>query len=111
MVAYKVTIPNGGGSFFVDDLTLDEVCAVEDETGETWLRMNPARSARQARSIMVRFAARSLGEKEAKRIVGGLSVRDVAGAIEVTEDDRPDEYQDGSPVVDPKGAGDAPETT
>lgn len=110
-MAYKVTVPNGGGSFFVDDLTLDEVCAVEEETGETWLRMNPARSARQARSILVRFAARTLGDKEARRQVGSLSVRDVVGAIEVVEDDRPSEFHDGSPVVDPKADTGAQVTT
>ena len=110
-MAYKVTVPNNGGSFFVDDLTLDEVCAVEDETGETWLRMNPARSARQSRAILVQFVARKMGEDEARKVVGAFPVKDVAGAIERVDDDRPDEYHNGSPVVDPKAGAGEPETT
>jgi hypothetical protein len=109
-VAFKVNLP-GGGSFFVDDLTLDEVCVVEDETGESWLRMNPARSARQARAIMCRFLARSKGDAEARKILGALKVSEVAAAITVVDDDRPSEYDNGSPVVDPKEAGAEPATT
>lgn len=110
-MAYKINLPDGLGSFFVDDLTLDEVCVVEDETGETWLRMNPVRSARQSRSIITRFLARTLGEEKAKERAGRLTAKETASAIEVTSDDRPDEYHDGSPVVDPKEAGAAPGTT
>ena len=84
---------------------------MEDETGETWLRMNPARSARQSRAILVQFVSRTVGEDEARKKVGSWPVRVVADAIERVEDDRPDEYHNGAPVVDPKADAGAPETT
>jgi hypothetical protein len=73
--------------------------------------MNPARSAIQARSIIVRFLARSLGEDGARAQVGGMKVADVVSAITVVDDDRPDEFRDGMPVVDPKGDAGGRSTT
>jgi hypothetical protein len=102
----------GGDSWLVEDLTLDEVCEVEKETGETWLRLNPLRSAAHARAIMVRFVGRSVGVDEARRELGALPVADVVAALKVVpEDDRPQEFHDGMPVVDPPQAGDAQATT
>jgi len=104
-MAVKVTV--GDASWFVEDLTLDEACEVEKETGESWLRLNPVKSAVQARAIIVRFLARDLGDKVAREQVGGMSLADVVAALEIVDDDRPKEFHEGSPVVDPKedGAG------
>ena len=107
----RVTVPDAG-TFVVEDLTLDEVVAVERETGDTWVTLNPLRSAVHARAIMVRFLARTVGEDEARRRLGGLRVADVVSGIErVPDDDRPQEFRDGMPVVDPKADGGAPATT
>ena len=111
MAVYKITLPDGHGSFVVDDLTLAEAAQVEQETGESWLLMNPVKSASQARAIMTRFLARSLGEEKARATVDGMSIRAYADSVEKVDDDRPDEYRDGSPVVDPKAAEAAPGTT
>jgi hypothetical protein len=108
-VSYRVTV--GGDSHLVDDLTLDEVVEVEKETGESWLLMNPIRSAVQARALMVRFLARSVGEDAARKQIGAMRVADVVAAIERVDDDRPDEFVDGVPVVDPKADGGAAATT
>lgn len=105
----RVTV--GGDSWLVDDLTLDEVVEVEKETGESWLRLNPLRSAVHARAVMVRFLARTAGEDEARRRLGGMKVADVVAAITVVDDDRPQEFHDGVPVVDPPQAGDGQATT
>lgn len=110
-MAYKVTLPEGRGSFYVDDLTLAEAAQVERETGETWLRMNPVRSAVQARAIVAAYLSRDLSEEEARKVVDKMTVRAYLDCIERVDDDRPDEYQDGRPVVDPKAAEGAPATT
>lgn len=111
MAVYRITLPDDHGSFEVDDLTLAEAAQVERETGESWLYMNPVKSAEQARAIMTRFLARSLGEDKARAVVDGMAIRDYAKAVDVIKDDRPDEFRDGSPVVDPKEAGVEPATT
>jgi hypothetical protein len=110
-MAVRVVLPGDHGSFIVDDLTLDEAVAVERETGESWLHLNPVRSANQARAIMVQFLARSIGEDKARAEVGKMTVGEFSKAVEVVKDDRPDEFRDGQPVVDPKAVGVEPGTT
>ena len=110
-MAVRISLPDDHGSFFVDDLTLDEAVVVEQETGESWLHLNPVRSASQARSIMVRFLCRTMSEDKARVVVGGMTVGDFSKAVAVVKDDRPDEFNQGMPVTDPKEGGDEPGMT
>lgn len=100
-MAFRLTL--GDVSWSTDDMTLAEVVEVERETGESWIYMNPLRSAVQARAILRRLLAREHGLDEATRRVDGMRVVDVVRAIEPEpRDDRPSQHVDGMPVVDPK---------
>lgn len=100
-MAFRITLAEG--SWSTDDLTLGEVVEIERETGDSWIYMNPLRSAVQARAILRRFLARDLGLDAAGKRVDGMRVVDVARSIEPEQvDDRPKQHADGVPQVDPK---------
>jgi len=101
-----------GQKFSTADLTLDEVVAVEQATGVGWYALNPVESAAQARALLVEIYARTRSRDEAKKIVGALTVRDAARSIDwENDDDRPIEFENGIPVVDPKEGTGEPATT
>lgn len=106
---YKVTVD--GKSWLTEDLTLDEAIEVEKETGESWLYLNPIRSAKHAKAIIARFLARDTDIDQARARVGSMSVTDVLGCVDNADDDRPAEHKDGVPTVDPKAESGEPETT
>lgn len=107
---FRITLAEG--SWSTDDLTLAEVVQIEQETGETWVLMNPLRSAAQARAVMRQLLARTHGQDEAAVMVDAMRVVDVVAAIEVEEtDDRPKQHVDGVPQVDPKDEVGGPATT
>lgn len=107
---YQVSVD--GKSWVTEDLTLDEAIEVEAETGESWLFLNPIRSAKHAKAILTRFLAREHGLDAARDRVGAMSVTDVLDCVDRAEsDDRPAEHRDGVPVVDPKAEPDEPATT
>lgn len=109
-MAFRITLAEG--SWSTDDLTLAEVVAVEQETGESWVYMNPLRSAAQARAILRRLLARDMGIDTATAHVDALRVVDVVKAIEPeVTDDRPKQHVDGLPQVDPKAGTDGSVTT
>ena len=109
-VRTKVTV--AGQTFDRDDLTLAEVSLCEDETGQSWLAANPYTSGKWALAILTRFLARSVGEEQAKATVGGYTIKEALGALElVEEDDRSTEFVEGIPVVDPKADTDDSATT
>ena len=109
-MAYRITIAEG--SYSTDDLTLAEVVEIERETGESWIVMNPLRSAVQARAILRRFLARDVDLDEATKKVDSMRVVDVAKSIEYEPgDDRPKSHVDGLPEVDPKAETDGSATT
>lgn len=100
-MAFRVTLAEG--SWSTDDLTLGEVVDIERETGESWVVMNPLRSAAQARAIIRRLLARDLGIDKATAKTDAMRVVDVVDAIEPeVKDDRPRQHVDGVPLVDPK---------
>ena len=106
----RVTI--GEQSWLTDDLTFAEVRQIEEETGETWAHANPLRSAKMAYAIMARFLARTMELDAARARLDAWSLRAVVDAITVVpQDDRPQEFVDGMPVVDPKAGGAEPATT
>ena len=107
---YKVSVD--GKTWNTEDLTLDEAIAVEEETGESWLFLNPIRSAKHAKAILARFLAREHGLDAARDRVGAMSVTEVLDCVDKADaDDRPTEHRDGVPVVDPKADQAAPPTT
>jgi len=88
-MGYRVTID--GQSWLVDDLTLDEVCEIEDETGSSWLMISPLRSAKHAKAIIPRLMMH-VGNptqrptlEQARSRVGCMTVTQVLACI--TEDE------------------------
>lgn len=100
---FQVTIDDQ--RYLTDDLSLNEAIAVEEATGESWVYINPFRSAKHCKAIMVAFLARQMTAEEAKAKVEALSLDDAFSAIKVVDDDLPDEFEDGLPK-----AGDEPST-
>lgn len=102
-----------GVEYDVEDLTLDETCRFERATGASWGELNPTQSAVQCRAILLEFYARTRSRDEAEKVVGALSTRAAVEHIVLVEaeDDRPAEYRDGVPVVDPKAEPAATATT
>ena len=78
-MSYRVTID--GHSWLTDDLTLDEACAIEEETGTTWHTMEPINSARHAKAIMSTFLAREVGLVMARGRVGHMTVTETLACI------------------------------
>ena len=81
-MSYRVTID--GHSWLTDDLTLDEACAIEEETGTTWHVMEPINSAKIAKSILSHFLAREMGLMMARGRVGIMTITETLACI--TED-------------------------
>ena len=85
------------------DLTLGQCEKIEEATGQSWLVINPLRSAKQARLILQLLAAERTGEplEEVEKRVAALSADEYLNVMhsDVTEDDRPTEYVDGNPPV------------
>jgi hypothetical protein len=95
-----------------DDLTLDEIVEVEKAAGTGWYALNPYNSAVHCRALLVEIYARSHSREDAQKLVGALTVRQAESMVDfVAEDDRPIEYEDGIPVVDPKAGTGEPGTT
>ncbi len=92
-----IRITLDGKSFTTDDLTLGEAEQVEKATGESWLTMNPLRSALHCKAIIVAYLSRDHTPEEADAIATALTVKQATEAVEVVEDDLPDEYEDGIP--------------
>lgn len=81
-MAYKVTID--GESWLTDELTLDEACAIEEETGTTWHTMEPINSARHAKAIISRFLARRVGSLEmATARVAAMTITEALACMDV----------------------------
>lgn len=97
---YRVSFE--GEAFNTDDLTLDEAIAIEKVTGRSWVLINPFRSAEDCKAIIAAFLARKMGEAEAAKLVGGLSLKAVLDSVELI-DDMPTSYENGLP--DPKVEG------
>lgn len=113
MKVIRVTV--GGESFTTDDLTLDEAIQVERDTEETWLRLNPYRSAAHAKAILVAFITRTSGAAEAARVVGAMTLAAALDCFSVADDDLPTIFEGGIPkeVGEPAttGSSGAPAST
>lgn len=95
----RVTLANK--SWLVDDLTLDEAEQIEKEVGESWVNLNPFRSASQCKAILRAFAAR-INAKTVQSI-NKMSVTTALDCLDIVDGDSlPASYEEGIP--DPKAA-------
>lgn len=97
-MAIRVTF--AGDSWLTDDLTLDEFVLIEEQTGASWVRFNPFISSKHARAALAAFVARTVGQDEAEKKVGALSIKEAVACFEVIKDDLPDLYEDGIPKAE-----------
>lgn len=112
----RVVIHVDSHALLVDDLTLAEFRTVEEKTNVPWTRLNPLRSAGEASAVLFvlfrRFGATS---EQAQARADAMTLTQALEHFKLEdyehEDDRPSEYEDGVPVIDPKAAPVAPETT
>lgn len=105
-----------GRALLIDDLTLGELRAVEEKTNIPWTRINPLRSAGEASAVLlVLFKREGLTDEQAQAKVDAIPFAKVLDEYIRLEDgpadDRPAEYDDGMPVIDPKAGPAAPGTT
>jgi hypothetical protein len=101
-VAWKVRVGDTWQN--TDDLTLDEVEAVEVASGVGWGLLNPLRSAPAAKALLAAFLVRDgVSDADARAQVGALRLKTAKHTfVYVEDDDLPDQWEDGLPVVDPK---------
>lgn len=103
----RVVIRMDGHALLVDDLTLAEFRVIEERTGVPWTRVNPLVSAQQASAVLYVVAMRGGATAEqAQARVDAMDMPQVLKHLVLEpyehEDDRPKEYEDGVPVIDPK---------
>ena len=100
----------GGQSLLVDDLTMDELEALEQSTGVSWSLLNPHNSVAQAQGFLALLLIRDgKTDEEAREAIKAMTVRDFKGVFELVEDDRPTYYGEADvPVV---GHPPAPESS
>jgi hypothetical protein len=85
-----------------NDITIGQAERIEKLTGESWLRLNPLRSAKHAAAIATVMVGDALGKSEDDMAV---EVRNVKVSDFLTElltygdDDTPETHQDGNPPV------------
>jgi hypothetical protein len=111
-VPLRITV-DGVGEWTTDDYTLDEMVAVEQACKFKWSYViaSAKDEAETARALVVHWLARTAPDLEAaQKRAGSLTNRQVK-VEQVEDDDRPIEWEDGLPVVDPKAATDGPVTT
>jgi hypothetical protein len=71
-----------GKVFNTEDLTVTELARLEDETGKTWLSINPFKSVKEFRAIAETFLLRSMDADAAKGLVSELPLHAVMSSIE-----------------------------
>lgn len=103
---------DGVGEWTSDDYTLDEMVAVEQTCKFKWSYVvsSAKDEAETARALIVHWLARRVDLDAARKQAGALTNRQVR-VEQVEDDDRPIEWADGLPVVDPKAATDGQATT
>jgi hypothetical protein len=109
---FRVTLD--GKSWLSEDLTVDETCEIEAAVEDDWwfVVTAPVKTAKHARAILTALSARTHGKAEAAKRVGAMTARQMVDAFELVDDhDRPIEWVDGLPVVDPKSEPGEPATT
>ncbi len=83
-----------------EDYTLAEMVQIERQTRVQWLHMHPDSEADHALAYIVVWWARGSTAEEALLRAGKLTAREFR--IVESEDDRPTDYANGIPTLDPK---------
>ena len=111
----RYVVRTDGVEFTWDDLTLAEWGRIEKATGVPWYDVHPLHHALHAHPVLVEALARAgVSRLEAQKRVDAMTSSEVLDRIKLEpyeDDDRPSEYQDGVPVIDPKAAPAASVTT
>lgn len=107
----RITV-DGVGEWTSDDYTLDEMVAVEQTCKFKWAYVvsSAKDEAETARALIIHWLARRQDLAAAQKQAGALTNRQIRISA-VEDDDRPIQWEDGLPVVDPKEATAAPGTT
>jgi len=90
-----IVVAIGSKDVNLDDLPLSSWERIEEIAGESWVRINPYTSARQARAV-VTAAAEHVGADVAE-VLGKLTPRTLLEMVRIVEDDKPEMYRDGVP--------------
>jgi hypothetical protein len=103
---------DGVGEWTSDDYTLDEMVAVEQTCKFKWAYVvgSATGEAESVRALIVHWLARRVDLATAQKQAGALTNRQMKVEV-VEDDDRPIQWEDGLPVVDPKAATDGQVTT
>ena len=71
-----------------DDLTMEELEAIEDMTGGSWSMLNPVRSVKDAKALLVVAMIRGGADKpDVEKRVRSLTVADIKDAFDWRADD------------------------
>lgn len=111
----RVVIRIDGHVLLFDDFTLAECRLIEEATGVTWYALNPLGSAKEASAVLAAVLRRDVDHVTAQARVDAMTLREMNKHLVLEpyedDDDRPAEYVDGVPVVDPPRAAGEPVTT
>lgn len=85
------TISFEGQEFSSDDLTIEELEAVEKVSGEPWSMLNPIRSVASAKALLsVALIRKGLTDEEVAEKLGSLTVKDFRSVFDwQTEEGEP----------------------
>lgn len=73
--------------FSSDDLTLEELEAVEETSGEPWSMLNPVRSVKSAKALLaVALMRAGVPDEEIGQRLGALTVKDIKDVFDWEED-------------------------
>lgn len=99
-VAYKVEIPDGSWHSS-DDLTGNELEAIESATATPWSILNPFREIGAYRAIVTAFAIRTgMGDADIVDWFNNRTNRQLEAGLKLDEgDDMPGSFEDGIPKV------------
>lgn len=103
----------GGAEMTLDDLTWDELEAIEASTGVPWGLLHPLKDARVAQSLLAILLVRGgKSDEDAREAVRAMTVRQFKDVFDLVDDDRPSYYgDDGLPVNHPNPAPESSTTS
>jgi hypothetical protein len=86
-----------GHAYRTDDLTIEEAEQLEDECDQTWLTLNPMRSAKEYRATVALFLRRTRTPDVAAKEAAVISVKVAQENMRWVDDNLPTEFGDGIP--------------
>ena len=95
-----------GRTYSTDHLSVTEAVELEKTLGKTWRELIPLASAEEFQAFAVVCLRRDHPADQAAKIAAELPLGEALTAARWVADDRPTEYEDGSPKVE-----DEPSTT